>query len=237
MSPPPSGSSGHADTPWESSRTDGSPPRSGPTAMPALDAWSTGGLCWRPSGSGWSSSRLRSSGLPYVQSGHGPPDDHPLDFARSLEDREDPGGRGSLCRSAACEPRGISTDSARPVRDECRFRVGPCPVSIVVSTHAEKAPIHLRDCHQQPAPQQVHLRYILALTCNYRCPRYSAAHAPRGRAAQRPDTRRCNPPGAVVPTRWLSRPGGHTRQRWRPRPMGLVRRAGTIWSARGPRRH
>ena len=29
------------------------------------------------------------------------------------------------------DPRGISTDSARPVRDECRFRVGPRPVSIV----------------------------------------------------------------------------------------------------------
>jgi hypothetical protein len=119
-----------------------------------------------------------------VQSSHGPPDQHALDLRRSLEDREDLGGTGSLRRSAACGPRGISTDSARPVRDECRFRVGPCPIPVVVRTHAEKAPIHLRGCHQQPAPQRVHLRYILALTCDYRCPRYSAAHAPRGRAAQ-----------------------------------------------------
>jgi hypothetical protein len=34
--------------------------------------------------------------------GDGPPDQHPLDLRRALEDREDPGGRGSFHRSAAC---------------------------------------------------------------------------------------------------------------------------------------
>ena len=63
--------------------------------------------------------------LPDVQSGDRPPDQHPLDLRRARENGEDPGDRGSLCRSAACSTRGISTDSARPVRDEFRFLVGP----------------------------------------------------------------------------------------------------------------
>lgn len=37
---------------------------------------------------------IRSSGLPYVQSSHCPPDDHPLDFRRALEDGEDLRGHG-----------------------------------------------------------------------------------------------------------------------------------------------
>jgi hypothetical protein len=61
------------------------------------------------------------------------------------------------------EPRGISTDSARPVRDERRFRVGPRPVLIVVRTHAEKS----RQRGNRPVPRQVHRRYISALTCQY----------------------------------------------------------------------
>src|ERR1039457_3354288 len=32
---------------------------------------------------------IRRSGLPYVQSSHSPPDDHPLNFARALKNRED----------------------------------------------------------------------------------------------------------------------------------------------------
>jgi hypothetical protein len=31
-----------------------------------------------------------------------PADDHPLDLRRALENREDPGGADSLCRSTAC---------------------------------------------------------------------------------------------------------------------------------------
>jgi hypothetical protein len=41
-------------------------------------------------------------------------------------------------------PRDISTDSARPVRDECRIRADPDPVSIAVRTHAEKASMRSR---------------------------------------------------------------------------------------------
>jgi hypothetical protein len=47
-------------------------------------------------------SRSRSSALPYVQPGDGPADDHPLDLRGALEDRENPGGMGIDCRSAAC---------------------------------------------------------------------------------------------------------------------------------------
>jgi hypothetical protein len=45
---------------------------------------------------------IRSSALPHVRPGNRAPDQHPLDFARALEDGEDPGGRGSFRRSAAC---------------------------------------------------------------------------------------------------------------------------------------
>jgi hypothetical protein len=41
-------------------------------------------------------------GLPDVQPGDRPDDQHPLDFRRTLEDREDSGLRGSFRRSAAC---------------------------------------------------------------------------------------------------------------------------------------
>ena len=45
---------------------------------------------------------IRRSGLPNIKPCHGAPDQHPLDLRGALEDREDPGGRGSLRRSAAC---------------------------------------------------------------------------------------------------------------------------------------
>jgi hypothetical protein len=41
-------------------------------------------------------------GLADVQPGDRAVDQHPLDFRRALEDREDPGLRGSIRRSAAC---------------------------------------------------------------------------------------------------------------------------------------
>jgi hypothetical protein len=84
-------------------------------------------------------------------------------------------------------PPGISTDSARPVRDECRFRVGPCPVSVVVRTHAEKVLERFRGCYRRPTPQRVHPRYILLLTCNY-----LAVHdtGPRVRGVDGPHTGR-----------------------------------------------
>jgi hypothetical protein len=41
--------------------------------------------------------------LPNIEPGDRPPDDHPLDLRRALEDSEDLGGRGSFSRSAACE--------------------------------------------------------------------------------------------------------------------------------------
>jgi hypothetical protein len=63
--------------------------------------------------------------LPDVQPGDRPTHDHPLNFARSLKNGEDPDGTGSLRRSAACGPPGISTDSARPVREEFRLPLGP----------------------------------------------------------------------------------------------------------------
>ena len=67
---------------------------------------------------------------------------------RALEDREDPGGRGSFRRSAACEglwyQHGFSTGC---------WRVA------AVRTRAEKAPLAYS--------AQVHARYICALTCQY----------------------------------------------------------------------
>jgi hypothetical protein len=106
-------------------------------------------------------------------------------------------------QSVACGPHAISTDSARPVRDECRSRVGPCPVSVVVRTHAEKVLERLRGCCRQPTPQRVHPRYSLALTCEY-----LAVHDTGPRAARTGRTRAGRPedaqtPGlaAVTPTR------------------------------------
>jgi hypothetical protein len=64
-------------------------------------------------------------------------------------------------------PRGISTDSARPIRDQCRFPSGPRPVSSVVRAHAGKAPIRLWGRRRQRTPQLVRRRYILTLTCDY----------------------------------------------------------------------
>jgi hypothetical protein len=126
--------------------------------------------------------------LPHVQSRDRPPDDHPLDLARALEDGEDPGYTGSLRRSVACGPHAISTDSARPVRDECRSRVGPCPVSVVVRTHADKVLERLLGCCYQPTPQRVHPRYSLALTCEY-----LAVHDTGPRAARTGRTRAGRP--------------------------------------------
>jgi hypothetical protein len=57
-------------------------------------------------------------GLSHVQPGDRPADQHPLDLARALEDGEDSELRGSFRSSAACRPRGISTDPARAVREE-----------------------------------------------------------------------------------------------------------------------
>ena len=102
------------------------------------------------------------------------------------------------------DPRGISTDSARPVRDECRFRVGPRPVSIVVRTHAEKVLVRFHGCRRQPTPQQVHLRYILALTCQYLVHHDTRPRARRGRAHTGRAAREC--PG--TPGRPLSRRHG-----------------------------
>jgi hypothetical protein len=54
-----------------------------------------------------------------IQPSDGPPDDHLLDFRRGLEDGEDPGDRGSLCRSAACSTpwyqHGFSTPGPRRI--------------------------------------------------------------------------------------------------------------------------
>jgi hypothetical protein len=76
---------------------------------------------------------------PERQPGDRPPDQHPPDLRRALEDGEDPAGRDSSAVQRPADSRDISTDSARPVRDECRLRVGPRPVSVVVRTHVEKA--------------------------------------------------------------------------------------------------
>jgi hypothetical protein len=62
------------------------------------------------------------------------------------------------------DPRAISTDPARPVRDECRLRIGPCRLSIVVRTHAEQLLPPRRPRSRQDSPQ-VHRRYISTLTC------------------------------------------------------------------------
>lgn len=63
-------------------------------------------------------------------------------------------------------PGGISTSSARPVRDKSRFPPSPCPFSGVVRTHAQKVFVRFQGCLRQAAPPHVHLRYILALTCS-----------------------------------------------------------------------
>jgi hypothetical protein len=101
---------------------------------------------------------IRSSGLPYVQSSHGPPDNHPLDFAGALEDGEDPGGTGSLRRSAACTTPYISTDPARAVRGVWRFAFGPRLFSSVVRMHAEKTRESSGCFFRQNIPPQVHYR-------------------------------------------------------------------------------
>ena len=72
---------------------------------------------------------IRRSGLPNIKPCHGAPDQHPLDLRGALEDREDPGGRGSLRRSAACMTpwyqHGFSTPGPRriPVSDRHRTRL------------------------------------------------------------------------------------------------------------------
>ncbi len=123
------------------------------------------------------------------------------------------------------DPRGISADSARPVRDECRFPSGPCPFSSVVPTHAEKALVRFRGCHRQPTPQQVHLRYILALTCQYLDDHDTR---PRVRGADGPHTGRTSG-GCPNPRGWpLSRRhGGVTGRTGRIAPMRQARRRGT----------
>ena len=146
---------------------------------------------------------IRRSALPNIQPGDGAADEHALDFAGALEDGEDPGGTGSLRRSAAYGPRGISTVSARPVRDERRFRVGPCPVSVVVRTHAEKVLERLRGCCRQATPQRVHPRYIPSLGANF-LPSTEPGRARLGQGARGPDARGMpTTPGlaAVAPTR------------------------------------
>ena len=55
---------------------------------------------------------IRRSALPYVQPGDRPPDDHPLNLRRPLEDREGSGRRGSFHRSEPLSRGTISTDSA-----------------------------------------------------------------------------------------------------------------------------
>jgi hypothetical protein len=94
--------------------------------------------------------------------------------------------------------RGISTDSARPVRDECRFPSGPRLVSSVVQTHAKS--------HREPASgagsadcssaaiSEVHFGADLPVCRRPGHPRLQAAA--RGRAAHGPDTRECGNPGA-----------------------------------------
>jgi len=164
--------------------------------------------------------------LPNVQPGDRPPDDHPLDLRRSLEDGEDLGGTGSLRRSAACGPRGISTDSARPVRDECRFRVGPCSVSVVARPHAEKASMRFQGHARQPALQQVHLRYILALTCDHLgvCGTRPGVRGAAGPHAGRTRGGCPENPGlaAIVPTRRVAAGQTASRQRRRAPPCRVT---------------
>jgi hypothetical protein len=67
--------------------------------------------------------------LANVEPGDRPPDQHPLDLRGALEDGEDPGDRGSLCRSAACSTpwyqHGFSTPGPRriPVLGRPRARL------------------------------------------------------------------------------------------------------------------
>lgn len=112
--------------------------------------------------------------LPDVEPGDGAPDEHPLDLRRALEDREDHGLRGSLYRPAACGPRGISTDSARAVRDESRFRADPNATGVrgadapsPRTRAARKLEGALGVAVSAGQTMQVHLRYFRALTCTY----------------------------------------------------------------------
>src|SRR6201996_6487176 len=88
---------------------------------------------------------IRSSALPNVQPGDRPPDQHPLDLARPLEDGEDPSSTGSLPRSAACGRRGISTDSARPARP-----AGPGSPAAQILDWAQQASLPV-GCLSEPA--------------------------------------------------------------------------------------
>ena len=47
------------------------------------------------------------------------------------------------------------------------FRPGSQPAPSALRTHAEKAVVRSRGCHREPTQQQVHLRYIFTLTCQY----------------------------------------------------------------------
>jgi hypothetical protein len=115
--------------------------------------------------------------------------------------------------------RGISTDSARPVRDGSRFRVGPCRLSVVVRTHTEKVLERFRGCYRQPTPQRVHPRHILPVTCEYLAAHDSRPRvrgADRAHAGRTPGGRRTPGLAAVAPTRRRRGPTGPVpRQRQR----------------------
>jgi hypothetical protein len=68
-------------------------------------------------------------------------------------------------------PSGISTDSARPVRDEFRFRTGPrAQLARGAQTRPSRrtrAARKLEEAPRQATPQRVRRRYILSLTCDY----------------------------------------------------------------------
>jgi hypothetical protein len=134
---------------------------------------------------------MRSSGLPNVQPGDRAADQHPLDLRRALEDREDPGGRGSFRRSAACGGLWYQHGSSTGC-----WRVA------AVRTRAEKAPLAYS--------AQVHARYICTLTCQYSSCRRDVAlrRHDRGRGARTGHTR-AGCASAVFPGRLSSaRHGG-----------------------------
>ena len=139
-------------------------------------------------------------------------------------------------------PRGISTDSARPVRDEFRFWTGPCAIWRRGADALQSADEGGQEVGGRPRRHSVrgphvapvHPRYISALSCTYTP---SSACRPSGRRARgRAAPGRAAPNAADPGLPAVGRHGGAMGRtgRWGPafRPLRYV--PGTTWVQLSP---
>jgi hypothetical protein len=122
---------------------------------------------------------------------------------------------------------GISTDPARPIRDERRFPPGPSPLSSVYNRTPSRHP-GPSDRPLSKTPQLIHLRYIRAPTYSENGLQHACQCGQRHAdgAARGPDARQC--PGKT-PGRPLSDRHGSITARTDPSPdfsRGLMAAAG-----------